>query len=315
VPAKRVAVIGNGKMAVDCIKILKSTPGLELTFVLTEPKAVTPSNSLPAYCSRENIPFVETDKINAPEMVAALRERRPDVILNINSFKIIRPAILAIPPEGVINFHNGPLPRYGGVNVCSWAIINGESQHGVTWHYVDEGIDTGAIVAQRCFDLAPAETAVSLIMKCISTGTALFREWLPRLADGTLTGQVQDASQASYFSLKDIPNGGWISFEWTYPEFDRYMRGLSFHPIANTFVYAKTSYRGRPFYVQGFEQLTESPPSKPGTVVAVAPEQIVVAIKDATVALKELLDDEKNAIAADELALRYGIAAGAKLGS
>ncbi len=284
--------------------------------MVTEPKAVSPSNSLPAYCIKENIPFAETEKINAPDVVAALREHSPDVILNINSFKIIRPAILSVPPEGVINFHNGPLPRYGGVNVCSWAIINGETQHGVTWHYIDEGIDTGAIVAQRCFELAPTETAVSLIMKCISTGTALFREWLPRLVDGTLTSEVQDASRASYFSLKDVPNGGSISFEWTYPEFDRFIRGLSFHPIANTFVYPKSSYRGRPFYVQGVERLTEpAVHSNPGTVVALEPEQIVAAIKNSVVALKDLLDDEQNTISADELAQRYGIAVGAKLGS
>jgi methionyl-tRNA formyltransferase len=314
--SKRISVIGNGKMAADCIKIVKATAGVEVANVLTQPKSALPGNSLPAYCLKEAIPFLETEKINGPDALAALRDNAPDVILNINSFKIIRQAVLSIPREGVINFHNGPLPRYGGVNVCSWAIINGETRYGVTWHYVDEGIDTGAIVAQRCFDLTATETAVSLMMKCISAGTALFQEWLPLLAAGPLPGQRQDASHATYFSPKDLPNGGSVSFEWDFSQFDRFVRGLSFHPVANNFVHARSTYNERPFFIQGVARFSGSRPSAAcGTVLAIERDHIVVQIKDSTVALSDLLDDEKNSVTVEDFVNRYGVAVGKRLGS
>jgi methionyl-tRNA formyltransferase len=121
-------------------------------------------------------------------------------------------------------------------------------------------------------------------MKCISAGTTLFREWLPRLVDGTLTSEPQDASRASYFSLKDVPNGGLVSFGWTYPEIDRYVRGLSFHPIPNPFVHAASTHRGRTFYIQGVERL-ERGPGRARTHMRLG-RITAVQIKDSTVALK-----------------------------
>jgi methionyl-tRNA formyltransferase len=309
---KRLAVIGNGKMAVDCLKIIKNTAGLEVALVVTEPRTISPGNTVQAYATKENLAFIESEKINAPAVVEALQAAAPDVILNINSFQIIRPAILDIPREGVINFHNGPLPKYGGVNVCSWAIINGETRHGVSWHYVDQGIDTGSIVAQRMFDLSPAETAVSLIMKCISEGTALFRDWLPRLVDGGLVGQKQDASKATYFSRKDLPNGGMLNFAWGFAEFDRFVRGLSFHPIPNTFLHAGARFGGRRLFVQSVQRLDPGTGAAEGTVVGIRPEYVAVQIGDGTVGLSDILDDNKDPIAVDEFVRNYGVAVGAK---
>jgi methionyl-tRNA formyltransferase len=311
---KRLAVIGNGKMAVDCLKIMKSTPGVEVALVVTEPRTISPGNTVQAYATRENLAFVESEKIHSPGVVEALQAAAPDVILNINSFQIIRPVILAIPRQGVINFHNGPLPKYGGVNVCSWAIINGETRHGVSWHYVDQGIDTGAIVAQRLFDLSPAETAVSLIMKCIAEGTALFREWLPRLVEGDVIGQKQDPSNATYFSRKDLPNGGMLDFAWDFAQFDRFVRGLSFHPIANTFLHAGARLDGRRCFVQSVQRLDATTGTAEGTVIGIHPDHIAVQIKDGTVGLSDILDEEKNPIALDEFVRSYRVTVGAKFG-
>ena len=67
-------------------------------------------------------------------------------------------------------------------NVCSWAIINGELDYGVSGHFIDEDIDTGDIVAQRNFPVAEDETGLSLTMKCIRTGLETFKELVPAFA-------------------------------------------------------------------------------------------------------------------------------------
>src|SRR5436305_686999 len=110
---KKIVVIGNGKMAVDCLKIMTATAGQELSLVLTEPRELNPSNGVAVHCRKQGLPHLETAKLNTPEVVDRLSVLAPDIIFNINSFKIIKPALLSIPTNGVINFHNGPLPRYG----------------------------------------------------------------------------------------------------------------------------------------------------------------------------------------------------------
>ena len=73
---------------------------------------------------------------------------------------------LAQAGKGAINFHDGPLPRYAGLNAPVWAIINGEPDHGITWHMIEGGVDEGDILEQRLFELASEETALTL-----NTGT------------------------------------------------------------------------------------------------------------------------------------------------
>jgi len=312
---KKIVVIGNGKMAVDCLKIMSATPDHIVSLAVTEPRELSPGSGLPAQCRKLGISCLETARLNTPDVVGQVSAIGPDIILNINSFRIIKPALLEIPKDGLVNFHNGPLPRYGGVNVCSWAIINGETLHGVTWHYLDEGIDTGAIIAQRDVEIARDETALSLIMKCINAGTALFRDVFPRLVDGQITARPQDRSKATYYSLRDIPNGGRVDYEWPYDRFDRFIRGLSFHPMPNTFVHPKSACHAKDFFIQRIEKLEGAPVGgECGTVVAVEPDRIAVQIRDSIVGLTEVLDDDRNDVTVAEFAERYRITVGTLLG-
>jgi methionyl-tRNA formyltransferase len=312
---KRIVVIGNGKMAVDCLKIMKTARDTEISLVITEADGTTWGNVVINHCEKNDIRCMETPSLNADDVVAALSEIGPDVIFSINSYRIIKRRILSTPKEGIINFHNGPLPRYGGVNVCSWAIINGETQHGVTWHYLDEGIDTGDIIAQRQVDIAEDETAISLIMKCINAGIATFRDVLPRVIEGSAPRQKQDLSKATYFSRKDVPNGGSISFEWSYPVFDRFIRGLSFHPMPNSFVHPRSTFEAREFRVERIERVAATPAGDCGKVSDIGRDRITVQIADALVAITDVLDDAKKSLAISDFVESYGIKVGTYLGS
>ena len=83
-------------------------------------------------------------------------------LFSIANLSVIPARILALPRLGAINFHDGPLPRYAGLHATTWAILNQETAHGVTWHEMREIVDTGAIFQQRIFALAPDETAFTL---------------------------------------------------------------------------------------------------------------------------------------------------------
>ena len=313
--SRRIVLIGNGKMAIDCLTIMREHPNLNVLFVITDPLIQSVGSSLKDYCAQQNINCLESENVNAPEIVNKLVETEPEIIFNINSYKIIKEKILALPNVRIVNFHNGPLPTYGGVNACSWAILNGEKIHGVTWHYVDQGIDTGDIIAQRFFDISPNETAIRLIMKCIREGTALFREILPDLINGTIQARTQDSTQASYYSLKDIPNGGWIDFRWTFEHLDRFIRGLTFHPMSNNFVIPKTKYNSRELYIQKIIKVGDSVnSSNSGAITALTEDQINVQVDDAIIGIKNVLDDERRERTIKSLVETYGIKVGGIMG-
>jgi methionyl-tRNA formyltransferase len=308
---KCVVVIGNGKMALDCLKILMDK-AVEVPLVVHAP--IEESARLARFCERQGIPTLPIRDPGEREVVERVQEFEPDIIFNINSFSILREPLLSLPPEGIMNFHNGPLPRYRGLNIPSWVIINGESVHGVTWHFVEAAVDAGDIVTQRMFPLEGSETALGLTFKCILEGTDLFHE----VAEAVIRGVVPRRPQGdggSYYSQRDVPYGGRVPFDLPFVELERLVRGLDFRPYPNPFVYPKTAYGGRDFVVaRVVKQSIGTPDVRPGTVLSVKGPGIMVAGQDATFEIIEVLDDQGEEISCAALASRYGLVAGSVLG-
>ena len=85
-----------------------------------------------------------------PAGLAAAMQNQPfDWLLSIANLDLIPDALLALPTRGAVNFHDGPLPRYAGLNAPVWALINGEVEYGISWHMIAGGVDEGALVAQQ----------------------------------------------------------------------------------------------------------------------------------------------------------------------
>jgi methionyl-tRNA formyltransferase len=286
----RIVVIGNGQFAVKCLRLMMACAGVAVPLVIGDPELYTIAGLLPAFCRRMKLPFFQTTVINAPDTLKAVRSARPDFVFSIYNMRIIKRPLLEIPRVATVNFHNGPLPRYRGVNIYSWAIINGEEDHGVTWHLVDEKIDAGDILGKRSFPLTANDTPVTLLSKGFRAGVDLLDEILPRLIEGRIEPQKQDDSMATYYSARDLPNGGRIDFRWTSERIQRFVRGLDFRPFENRFVYASTSFKGIVFYPQTVRHAGSSQTMPPGSIVEIKDNAILVQAADAVVALSHLLD-------------------------
>ncbi|MEH6831156.1 MAG: formyltransferase family protein, partial [Sulfitobacter sp.] len=109
-----------------------------------------------------------------------------DWLLSIANLRIIPDAALALATKGAVNFHDGPLPRYAGLNTPAWAVINGEAQHGVSWHMIEGGVDEGDLLAQELIDIASDDTAFSLNSKCYAAGMESFGRVMTQLETGHL---------------------------------------------------------------------------------------------------------------------------------
>jgi len=307
----RYVIIGNGKMAIDCLKMAVEADIGDMALVVCDSLEETPVSRIATACAELDIPCRDNGNVNDPALVEEIRAIEPDVIFNINSFKIIRDDLLATAKTGVINFHNGPLPRYGGVNVCSWAILEGASGYGVTWMFVSRGVDTGDVVVQSLFDLTGREAAVSLVGRCIKEGIRVFPELLAQIKSRRIKRIPQDHEKATYFSKKDIPYDGLFPFELRVDALDRYVRAISFYPMENSFFLPEVHVAGRSFWV-GRVSLDRGnwPESEAGLILEISANALTVACKTGAVVFRSLVDTHGKPVAIPDLVAAHGLEAG-----
>ena len=145
----------------------------------------------------------EVADANAPECERLLKALAPDVLV-LGPSRILRPHILNIPRVGVLNPHPGLLPDYRGVDVIPWALYNGDPL-GVTIHFVDQGIDTGDIVAQRRFEVRLGETLASLRRRADAIMGELMAEVVSHLAAiGHVESRPQEKGAGRLYSLMPL---------------------------------------------------------------------------------------------------------------
>jgi len=187
-------IIGEGSMPVECAKILVQNG-------FTIGMACSPTDDLQKWSNAQGIRF--TSVFN--EFSGYVIESGCDFLFSIANYRILPPQLLAVPRKFAINFHDGPLPKYAGVFATSWAIYNGEKLHGVTWHVMKDGIDTGEILIQKTVEVGPGETSESLNRKCWFAGLRCFRTLVQQLRDGTYCLIPQDMSKRTVYSFADWP--------------------------------------------------------------------------------------------------------------
>src|SRR5947209_9882913 len=139
-----------------------------------------------------NIPVWQPGSLKRPENIEALAAYRADLFIVAAFGQILPQAVLDLPRYGTLNIHASLLPRYRGVSPISEAILQGESETGVTIMLIDAGIDTGHILLKRRVPILPDETTGSLTEKLAGVGAEALMEALPLWIEGKLTPQPQD---------------------------------------------------------------------------------------------------------------------------
>ena len=225
------------------------------------------------------------------ELSAAFDAGAFDWLLSIANLRVISDEVLALPGKGAVNFHDGPLPRYAGLNTPAWAILNGEDQHGVTWHLIEGGVDEGDILEQRLFDIAGDETAFSLNSKCYGAAMESFPPLVAQLSAGALNRQQQDLSQRSYFSRDDRPDHGGL-LDMTRPAADlaRMVRALDFGGYHNPLTTPKIRVGDTVLCIATAEADNAVSASAPGTVLEVSRDGMRVATGAGVLAIEGLGD-------------------------
>ncbi|NDL63692.1 bifunctional UDP-4-amino-4-deoxy-L-arabinose formyltransferase/UDP-glucuronic acid oxidase ArnA [Acerihabitans arboris] len=153
------------------------------------------------------LPVYAPEDVNHPLWVESIRNLKPDIIFSFYYRQMLGEAILSLAPLGGFNLHGSLLPQYRGRAPVNWALVNGETQTGVTLHRMVKRADAGDIAGQCAVDIAPDDTALTLHGKLSEAAGRLLQDLLPTLKTGTLGLTPQNESKASCFGRRTAADG------------------------------------------------------------------------------------------------------------
>jgi methionyl-tRNA formyltransferase len=150
-------------------------------------------------CAQFGIPHRIVQDHNSSESEALIHSLDPDVLITANT-RILRESIIGLGRLAAVNLHTGKLPEYAGLESIFWALYQGETEIGVTVHYLARGLDAGDILLQRLIPVGPGGNLESLARKAHSVGSQLVVEVVDRFEQGKFQASPQDATRRARFS-------------------------------------------------------------------------------------------------------------------
>ena len=153
------------------------------------------------YAITQNIPVYQPLKMRDGEAQALVEQLAPELIVVAAYGKILPEEILNAPPLGSINVHSSLLPKYRGAAPINWAILNGETETGVSIMYMAKELDAGDVILQRTTPIGEDEDAQSLTARLAELGAEALSQAVQSLADGTASRMPQDESAMTYASM------------------------------------------------------------------------------------------------------------------
>ena len=312
----RVVFLGSGAIGVPSLRALVATGSHEVVAVFTQPDRPAGRDlhlrapPIKVAAQELGLDAFQPEKIRAHEAHAELVALKPEVIVVAAYGQILPKAILSLPPFGCINIHASLLPRHRGASPVHAAILEGDSETGVTIMQMDEGLDTGDILFKVVTPIATGETAGSLHERLAQLAPSALLACLDLLRRGALSREKQDGALATYAPKLTRKDGEIV---WTTPagEIERRIRAMTPWPGAYTFVTLKDIQAILKIHrAQIFERGGEVP----GTVLAANDEGVIVSAGEGGIVLNEMQIAGGRRLTAREFLRGHPIAPGMRLG-
>ncbi|MDZ4760314.1 MAG: LLM class flavin-dependent oxidoreductase, partial [Alphaproteobacteria bacterium] len=234
-----------------------------------------------------------------------------DYLFSVVNHAICPPGILALPLRRAINYHDSPLPRYSGFNATAWAILDGQSVHGVTWHEMTHAVDGGRILVQRPVEIESDDTAFSLGAKCAGAGLEAFRHLIDLLLNEAQSGVppiMTDPGPRQEFHLRsERPGLGLIDYRRSASDIHAFVRALDLGSDDNWMCRPKLALPSGVFTI-GDVDLTPAPVQGAplGCIVAMDRDSVSIAVADGVVRFAGLQTLEGAPVSVPTLNLRVG---------
>lgn len=234
----KIVFMGTPDFAVPSLARLIED-GHEICGVFTQPdkpqgrKQVLTPPPVKSLASEQGLPVYQPATLKNGMGAAILRELAPELIVVVAYGKLLPRDVLELPRLGCINAHGSLLPRWRGAAPIQWSVIAGDEKTGVTIMQMDEGLDTGKMLAKCETAIGARETAGELFDRLAQDAAALLSETVRKLSAGPLSGEPQDDSLSCYAHMLDKEIAV-IDWSKSAREIDCLIRGLNPWPIALT---------------------------------------------------------------------------------
>lgn len=239
----RIVMMGTGTFAEPTLEALLAGPDPVVgVFSQPDPEGAKKRGStrqvgrgMKEIAAEKGVSIFQPESVNATEGVAALRDLKPDLLVVAAYGQILSKEVLSIPTQGAINVHGSLLPKYRGAAPVAHAILNGETETGVTIIRMSAGLDAGDMLARAAIPIGD-DTAGELEAKLAPLGARLAVETIQRMKAGPITGEKQDPRLVTK-APKLTKEMGLI--DWTKPaeQVCRQVRAMQPWPTAYTYLH------------------------------------------------------------------------------
>ena len=265
----RIVFLGSGGFGLNCLdEIMFSQHSLEL--IVTQPahcagrgKKITPTEAA-CWAMEHNVDFVEAENINDVEMIKRIKSCKPDLIVVIAFGQKISLNVINTAKHKAINVHSSALPKYRGAAPINWAIINGETETGVSIITLAEKMDAGQVLSMAKTKIEENETAGQLHDRLAVLAGPLLIKTIDQIENGTAVYQEQDHDKAT-LARKLKKSDGYLDFNQDAETLNNMIRGFWPWPEASAdYVCRKTGRCTRVIIAQAEIVKTGTPKYGPG---------------------------------------------------
>ncbi len=307
----RIIFMGTPDFAVASLSALLQGPD-QVVAVVTQPdrpkgrgKKLAPP-PVKVLAEDRGIPLLQPVKIRTEAYRDELLAFAPDLVVVAAYGRILPPALLSLAPMGCINVHGSLLPRHRGAAPIQWAVINGDTEVGVSIIQMDEGMDTGDILLTTAIPTDADETAGSLFFKLAELGSKTLIEAIVRLKAGDLAATPQDHSLATAAPMLKKEDG---AIDWTLPADQLHcrIRGLDPWPAASCRI------DGQHFKLFSPEVIHKDSPAAPGTLVMAQRNGLLIATGHNMLLIREIQPEGKKRMPASAFLCGHSLQPGTVL--
>lgn len=285
----RIVFMGTPEFAVSSLKKLVEG-GQKVVGVITAPDKPAgrgrklQESAVKKYAKQENLPVLQPTNLKDSDFLKTLEDLNADLQVVV-AFRMLPKVVWQMPTYGTFNLHASLLPDYRGAAPINWAIINGETQTGVTTFFIDEKIDTGEIILQKATPIEPHETAGELHDRLAAMGAELVLETVEKIAGGKAKTKQQVVEGELKLAPKIFKETCQIDWQDSLEGIYNKIRGLSPYPGAWTTLYD----HDEEWTMKIFKAVPEANPhDQPMGTIVFGSKEMKVAVRDGYLRLEEI---------------------------
>jgi len=298
--------MGTPDFAVASLEALVKA-GHELVGVITAPDRPSGrgqkvnQSAVKKFAVKEGLKVLQPEKLKAPEFLEELSSLNAELFVVV-AFRMLPELVWAMPPKGTFNLHGSLLPQYRGAAPIHWAVINGESETGVTTFFLDHKIDTGEIIDQVKMTIGEDETTGEVHDRMMHLGAELVAKTAAAIERGEIATRAQQLTEDMRHAPKIFRQDCKVDWNKALKEVHNKIRGLSPYPGA------WTTLEGKTFKLLKTAKEESQHSHKAG---ALLPEDglLKIAVEGGYIVVQELQLEGKRRMKSDEFLRGYDVSA------